>query len=383
MSAYYNEIDPFAAQWLRNLISAGHIAPGYVDERSIADVQPEDLRGYTQCHFFAGIGGWSIALRLAGWPDNRPVWTGSCPCQPFSVAGKNAGGTDERHLWPRWFRIISECRPGIVFGEQVAAAIGWGWLDAVCVDLEAEGYATGAAVLPACGVGGPHIRNRLWFVADAGHWERKVATECTEPISSETSGGSWDGGSFGHMADTNAPGRRLERSGGLFDGEWTSQRDDADGRGEGCMVDPASEQVGISRRAREPRTTANGGLAHTDGGHPSTKGLQRGGEHGQREEDGGVCELGDSDGAGWTVRAGIAGNDGESPEPKRGQAALQAGYWNDVEWLPCTDGKARPTKPGLFPLAHGVQRRASKLRAYGNAIVPQVAAEFIIASMEI
>lgn len=87
MTAYYNEIDPFAANWLRNLSDAGLIAKGVVDERSIVDVTPADLVGFTQCHFFAGIGGWSYALRLAGWPDEREVWTGSCPCQPFSTAG--------------------------------------------------------------------------------------------------------------------------------------------------------------------------------------------------------------------------------------------------------------------------------------------------------
>jgi DNA (cytosine-5)-methyltransferase 1 len=167
MAAYYNEIEPFAAQWLRNLIAAGHIAPGDVDERSIADVSPDDLRPYTQCHFFAGIGVWSHALRLAGWPDDRPVWTGSCPCQPFSVAGSGRGTSDERHLWPVWFNLVRECRPAVVFGEQVEAALRHGWLDLVQADLESIDYACGAISLPAAGVGAPHNRARLWFVAHA------------------------------------------------------------------------------------------------------------------------------------------------------------------------------------------------------------------------
>ena len=167
MPAYYNEIEPYAAQWLRNLIAAGHIAPGDVDERSILEVNPEDLRTYTQCHFFAGIGGWSHALRLAGWHDDRPVWTGSCPCQPFSVAGSQRGSADERHLWPAFFSLISECRPSSVFGEQVAGAAGLAWLDHVCADLEGAGYAAAAANLCAASSGAPHIRQRLYWVADS------------------------------------------------------------------------------------------------------------------------------------------------------------------------------------------------------------------------
>src|SRR4030095_3056253 len=96
MSAYYNEIDHAAAEWLRALIAAGLIPAGDVDERSIADVGPHDLAGYDQCHFFAGIGGWPYALRLAGWPDDRSVWTGSCPCPPFSPAGEGSGGAGLR-----------------------------------------------------------------------------------------------------------------------------------------------------------------------------------------------------------------------------------------------------------------------------------------------
>lgn len=163
MSAYYNEIDPYAAQWLRNLIAAGHIAPGDVDERSITEVHPDDLRGYKQCHFFAGIGGWSYALRLAGWPDDRPVWTGSCPCQPFSSAarGRGAGFDSERHVWPDWKSLIVACKPCVIFGEQVASAVDW--LDVVCDDMEAMGYTVGAAVLPAASVGADHARARIYF----------------------------------------------------------------------------------------------------------------------------------------------------------------------------------------------------------------------------
>ena len=181
MTAFYNENDPFAAQWLRNLIAAGHIAPGVVDERSIEDVTPDDLRGFTQCHFFAGVGVWSLALRRAGWPDDKPVWTGSCPCQPFSAAGKGDGFADERHLWPAFFHLISECKPGVIFGEQVASKDGLGWLDLVQTDLETENYAVGAVDLCAAGFGAPHIRQRLFWVADtfggkrARSWNKRQA----------------------------------------------------------------------------------------------------------------------------------------------------------------------------------------------------------------
>lgn len=287
MAAYYNEIDRYAAFWLRNLIARNLIAPGDVDERSIADVRTDDLRGYRQCHFFAGIAGWSYALRLAGWDDDRSVWTGSCPCQPFSHAGQGKAADDERHLWPKWFPLIAECHPATIFGEQVEAAIGRGWLDLVFADLEAEGYACASAVLPACSVGAPHIRQRLWFVADA------------------------------------------------------------------------------------------------NGGDASAERLQRGGKHGQRAQDGCAGErLGNTFGA----RLQEQRRDGRvSPgagETDARQAAERTNPWSDPEWLSCTDGKARPTKPGILPLAYGVSSRMGKLRAAGNAIVPQVAAEFIGVCME-
>lgn len=182
MSAYYNEFDPDAAAWLRDLIKRGLIADGEVDERSIIDVSADDVRGFTQCHFFAGIGGWSYALRLAGWPDDEPVWTGSPPCQPFSSAGKQKGKDDERHLAPHFAKLISEGRPQILFGEQVASsavfgkpasktkrgsveAPEWSWIDDLSGRLEATHYAIGASDIPAAGIGAPHIRQRTFFGA--------------------------------------------------------------------------------------------------------------------------------------------------------------------------------------------------------------------------
>ena len=166
MAAYYNEFDPFAAAWLRELIRDGLIADGVVDERSILDVDANDIREFTQCHFFAGIGGWSYAARLAGWPDDRPMWSGSPPCQPFSAAGNRKGTDDIRHLWPVFFNLIRECNPAVVFGEQVAPAIKDEWFDDLQNDMEAEGYATGLVVLPACSIGALHKRDRIFYVAD-------------------------------------------------------------------------------------------------------------------------------------------------------------------------------------------------------------------------
>lgn len=250
LPAYYNENDRYAAQWLRNLIQAGHIAPGDVDERSIVDVRADDLRGYEQCHFFAGIGGWSRALHLICWPNDQPVWTGSCPCQPLSRTGKRKGHADERHLWPAFYRLIAECRPATIFGEQVSGPDGREWLAGVRADLEATAYACGIADLPAACSSAPHNRSRLYWVA------------------------------------------------------------------------------------------------HTDG-------------------------------ARWP--AGNAGTAGMGPW-RPAQSSSYRSFWNDFETHEGDDGSLRRVGAGVFSLAHGIPARVGKLWASGNAIVPQVAAEFIAAA---
>ncbi len=327
--AFYNEWERYPAQWIRNLAAAGHVADGTVDERSIRDVRAVELVGHRQVHLFAGLAGWSYALRLAGWPDDRPVWTASCPCQPFSTAGKQRGFDDDRHLWPVLFELVRECRPAILFGEQVAGPAGRAWLDAVSADLEAAGYAVGAANLCAAGVGAPHIRQRLYFVAvaDADHAGPQGRGERRDGADERAAG---TGGVAGDMADADRDGCRPRRSGGSH--------------GDGT-IEPA--------RCRDAER-----LGHADGIGAGR--IARGGTGTQA--------------AGDRARGvdGHVGDDADAP-----------GAWSDVEWIACTDGKSRPAQPGSFPLAHGVPDRVGKLRAYGNAIVPQVAAEFIGAVMDV
>ena len=245
MTAYYNEIDPGAAQWLRNLIDAGHIAPGYVDERSIEDVFPSDLRGFTQCHFFAGIGVWSYALRQAGWSDDRPVWTGSCPCQPFSAAGKGAGFDDERHLWPAFHHLIKECKPATVIGEQVASKDADAWIDLVHTDLEALGYAFGAVPFPSAGIGAPHIRDRLYWVGDAH--DQGLERHTGNGGAARRRGSSRsvaEAGVFGGMANLHRNGRNQARecfaktgSDGLVGNDGAIERQPAAGPVNGFWAD--------------------------------------------------------------------------------------------------------------------------------------------------
>jgi DNA (cytosine-5)-methyltransferase 1 len=234
---YYNEFDPRAAAWLRALIARGLIPAGEVDERSIADVAADDLRGFTQHHFFAGIAGWSRALQLAGWPADRPIWTGSCPCQPFSVAGKGKGTADERHVWPDFFRLIGECRPSVVVGEQVASKAGREWLSGVFADMEGVGYAGAGADLCAAGVNAPHIRQRLYWVgvADAeslgrrgrAHVEDEGRREQPSSHPCEGSGDVADADDAGREGRGLLPERADERAPWSHGVEW---RRGADGK---------------------------------------------------------------------------------------------------------------------------------------------------------
>lgn len=312
----YNENDSKAASWLTQLIEIGELPLGSVIEKSIVDVGADELSGYTQCHFFAGIGGWPYALKLAGWPESAPIWTGSCPCQPFSTAGKGKGTDDSRHLWPDFKRLIEQHLPTVVVGEQVASKAGREWLNGVRVDLEALGYAVGASDLCAAGVGSPHIRQRLYWV------------------------GIRQGHDFSGLGESKSIG--CERS-----------RQES-----GCPPEASSQLCGNR-------------LAHT----------QYDGSCGAEEYS--------------TIQNSNGKNGG-----LHNRSVTNA--WDGYEFVGCRDNKTRRIESGTFPLVDGLPRgvvqsgdislsqltstkeaHTIRLKGYGNAIVPQLAAVFIESVMEI
>jgi DNA (cytosine-5)-methyltransferase 1 len=387
---YYNEFDPQAAEWLRELMRADLIPAGVVDERSIVDVSPDDLRGHRAVHLFAGIGGWAYALRLVGWPDDRPVWTGSCPCQPFSAAGKNKGKQDDRHLWPAMFRLVRECRPDVVFGEQVEGAVRHGWLDGVCRDLEGEGYAVGSAVLGAHSVGAPHIRQRLYWVADRGRieWERRAGQfgpdEPDAGVRLQEGADHQRGSATGRLADADRGGRgpvgQSGDVGGVHGAAAVERMQVAERGSHGCRLEhPASDGRGERRTEPDGRGASGGcgisGVALGDAASAGREGSPIEGVQRKQLADDGVV----GDAVGERPRDSTA-TDAQGPS-ERGSAepCLPRGndFWDASDLIPCRDGKARRVEPGLSPLVAGIPGRVGLLRGYGNAVVPQVAAAFV------
>jgi DNA (cytosine-5)-methyltransferase 1 len=354
---YYNENDPKAAAWLRELMRAGEIPHGVVDERSIVDVNADELSEFIQCHFFAGIGGWSLALKLAGWPEDRKVWTGSCPCQPFSQAGRQLQEADERHLFPDFRNLIGQRRPPTIFGEQVASAAGREWLAGVSTNLETLAYRFAAADLCAASVGAPHIRQRIYWVADtelhAGK-SRRLANESRESFGKKETRSSTEPGRCGVSGS-------MANSDECSNIESITQFEQPSGT-VGIQENP--ERLAYSKFSRRKRfefTRRSSPTGQIDGG--SLAGGLGNAKHTARP------------------RFGFHGGQMVSQNEKS-NGRYDSNSWSRFDILPCADGKSRRIESGTFPLAHGISGRVGLLRGYGNAIVPELAEKFIKAYCE-
>lgn len=340
MRVYYNEFDAKKAASLKALMDDGFITAGDIDTRPIQEVRPDDVQHYDRCHFFAGIGLWDYALNLTRWPEDLRVWTGSCPCQPFSAAGRKKGKSDDRHLWPFWFGLIQECKPPAIFGEQVATAIAHGWLDDVYQGLETENYAVGSTVLPAVSVGAPHKRDRLWFVAHAqkGDGRRNAgefqgANECqTQERPEKRSAEFGSSGAVGNAEHNGSHSGTLRKSDEKFD--------------DGCAEEQNSTVKSAGASAAQPLS-----------GQPMVQPQREGLEGHAWDEEG-------------------------SDQQRRLKAQPDGSAWSTGVWIDCPDEKQRLVEPSIHLLADGHPERVGLLHSAGDAIVPQLAAEFIECSME-
>ena len=372
--AFYNENDPAAAHVLNCLINDGVIAPGIVDARSIKELQPHDLNGFTQVHLFAGGGLWSVAARLAGWPDDRPLWTGSCPCQPFSAAGKGGGVHDSRHLWPDFFRLVRACRPTVVMGEQVAGKAGYGWFDGVRADLAREGYACRGVDIPACAVDAPHIRQRLYWIAVEGAGWKPGAQAVEHPAGDGREQGLAGAEAARYGREPAAADRGHDGSVAHAEGER---------RREG-LAEP-------ELRGRWPAPSLANASGVTQG---DAFGSRLEGHAGHGDGHGGrpvaARPVAPADGSGVADDdTGGRGRRAEVPERRavgraadERPAARNGSFWAGAEWLACHDGKARRAESGIRLLVDGLPGRVGLWRIAGNAIVAPLAAEVIAAFLD-
>jgi DNA (cytosine-5)-methyltransferase 1 len=342
-SLYYNEHDSEESRMAARTDAARRSRSGVVDERSITDVRPADLDGFSQCHFFAGIGVWSYALRNAGWSDERPVWTGSCPCQPFSGAGQRKGFEDERHLLPAWAGLIKARRPVVVFGEQVSDGDGLAWLDAVYAELDPEGYTIGAVDSCAAGFGAPMRSQRLYIVAEADEGRRRWRSPNAEGIISDRQTPGWD------------------------EGDGISS-----GSGSVCYLGSSeSRGCGVGRHEARQRCCrhAYGSEFAGELAAPELRATERHRQQVGRAASSVQSEANEREWIRDDARYGCV-------------TGPTNGFWENCEWVYCRDEKYRPVEPGTFPLVNGAPERVGRLRGYGDAIVAPQAEAFIRAYMQ-
>jgi len=375
----------------------------------------------------SGIGGFSLGLEATGgfdtvafceydefcrkvlnkhWPDvpiykdlkeigNEPtrliqefdLICGGIPCQPFSLAGKQKGKEDDRHLWPYMFKIIKHKKPTWVIVENVGGFVNVA-LDDVCLNLETEGYATQSFIIPACGVEAPHRRDRIWIIGknvgnttDNGRTKNKPSKEEGRVIGQSEEGRvlESEGASDGRASDVDDSKRNEhieEIRGG--DGE---EREDEKRQGE---EDNTSR---ISSGASGLRVSDQG---HEGSGHVADSGSERlqghGGEHGLREtseeeqavrgsEEQDVSNSGGERGRSGQADRQDAEDVGEltgSQEHGEGNAESRLGGMVDGISSRLDGHYGFEVEPDIPRVAEKIPDRVNRLKALGNSIVPQI-----------
>jgi len=390
----------------------------------------------THIGLFEGIGGFSLAARWMGWEtvawsewnefcqkvlrhhfpeaegfgditktdftkyaDKIDILTGGFPCQPYSLAGQRLGKEDDRHLWPQMLRAIREIKPRWVVGENVYGLVNWNGgmvFNEVQTDLEAEGYEVQPYVIPACAVNAPHRRDRIWFVAHSisagagresgtiNNEGRGTSEDWGEGIRQAYGQASTSGinttGTNGPTKNTNGNGRdgfkRQEESGvGQFGniGTGNNERISTDDGEIGTIADANKLNGNISGLRTGEIPQQQEARIFEDSTDSQRKGLE--GRIGPQES--------------IRPESGSEENDVANSERIRqsgqGRPKGQGGAEKNRDWKASwsdPDGEWPLESPlcgrndGISSRLAGItvsKHRNESLKAYGNAIVPQVA----------
>ncbi len=385
----------------------------------------------THGSLFSGIGGFDLAAEWMGWKNEfhcewnpfgqkvlKHYWpnaksheditktdftpyrgtidivSGGFPCQPYSSAGKRKGKEDERHLWPEMLRAIREISPRYVVGENVLGLTNWNGgivFDEVHLDLEREGYEVAAMVVPAAAVNAPHGRDRVWFVA-----KRIVA----DPVcgSNGNDGGKNVGtpgevrrGSsgdvldelcgLGDVANTQSGGSAVGKLGKSQTKQQIQTRSDVDGFEDlGDVADANGERPEVRTHSTEipgdvVATNTKGVVTDTDGGRrlQGREDIQPEQSNGSRiVGDGGKRDVADAESERFVERDGK--RIGNIPTPHGSKQFSRPTRWEAFPTQPPVCGGNDGVPTGLDGITFP-KWRAESLKAYGNAIVPQVAYE--------
>ena len=383
----------------------------------------------THGSLFSGIGGFDLAARWMGWtnafhverdpfcrkvlahhfPESQAfddvktfdatpfrgrlsVLSGGFPCQPFSAAGKRAGTSDDRYLWPEMFRIIREARPTYVVAENVRGLLSWNdgmVLDTVCADLEGEGYEVLPVVLGAASVNAPHRRDRIWIVARNTDGGAKSRDRKEQTISRQQNTKSVGICSPINANDQRGAGRSGEIQGA--DGEIPQRHNDAEPR-YASAADATNAQYDGSyragRNATQPsRNQQKNGVFVGDGADATnaTSELLKRNEPAKRRATGQKAvqqenRPTDSEQSGTVGQDGNATNangagkrqDNGQGESRQHDQASAGSYWQDFPTVAPVCGGDDGLPERLDGITFPKWRRES-IKAYGNAIVPQLA----------
>ncbi len=372
MKAYYNDNDPFCCAVLRKQIARAKLPEGDVDERDVHEVRGAELAGYGHVHLFAGIGGFPLGLMWAGVPSHWRILTGGFPCQPHSVAGKRRASADERNLWPEFYRIACELRPDWILVENVPGLLSseaGRFFGGILRDLAEIGYDAEWHCLRASDLGAPHIRERLFLVAyptsgqDRGLFQPQLQADPVSggvPLAYPASNRQFATGRPAED-DRDAGGRNQEMADATSrqcDGSisararwpgFADRREDvADARRQRCEECDPAHVTGQPRHLAR-RTCAPGKVEYPTGSGQQSR------EHatGIYPEPDTSGEGAAQSGMGWRTDGISAGLDRYRWTAGPGQA--------QHEW-----------EPPRTTIEH-IPQRAAQLRAYGNAIVPQLA----------